>query len=205
MKKVKLVDKTHSLVAYVLIPGDATPDCLIWKQRWFFLKSINSVYFEGFALIAESMNEGHDMVSDPGLEKGDDRLLAGLPSTLEQAAEDYLTFYSSAKDFNKALAQREEEFVVGAHHVSGKFLRNNLFLWWHEKHGVSVWPESKPPIITYFNNIGITHADDMSSMILTTAHRIHHSMPVLEYEQVVKYKLHWKKEGFADGVYKPKG
>lgn len=209
MKKVKLVTATGELVAHVFIPDFLTgkhPDCLVWGARFFFYKGNTSVYYEGFALVAVSVAPTGNVSGDqPGatVEKGNDELLYGQPKTLEEACGDYLVFFSKAKDWQEMLSLKEDSFVGRAHFGSGAFLRNSLFLWWQSNHGFKDWPESRPPIVTYFNELGITHADDMSGMILTTAYRMHHKLPILEHEQVAYYKAHWKKEGFPDGIFKP--
>jgi hypothetical protein len=207
MKKVRLIVQSGEFVAEVMIPEflpTQEPDCIIWGSRFFFLKGNPEEYIEGFAIAAVIQHEENVIGDAKNLpSKGNDALLFGLPKTLDEASDDYLTFFSKAKDFDTAMSMKEEEFVGWCHHVSGQYLRNTYFLWWYRNHGCSEWPESKPELVQYFNDLGITHADDMSSMILKTAWRKYHKVPIFEHEQVVQHKNFWKKQGFSDGVFKP--
>lgn len=124
----------------------------------------------------------------------------GLPSNLEEAIETVLGFFS---DIVKSIEENDEEtFVTVTHHAGGQFLRNSWFLWWTEGHGYSEWPKEKPELITYFNDMNIYHADDISSIILLSAYRTHKGIDIKLEEQVKHYIDFWKKSGFPDGIPK---
>lgn len=87
----------------------------------------------------------------------------------------------------------EREFIAIAHHTHGLSIRNNWFLWWNERDQEfndkpELYPQSKPAIVQFFHNLGITNADDMSGIILTTLYRKFHGLPVDLQGQVQKYK-----------------
>lgn len=122
-----------------------------------------------------------------------------LPDTLEEAIDLLKTFYK--EEIPEILGMTESDFVVGSHHAGGQFIRNQWQLWWHEGHGYPGWSGKKPKLNAWFNGLGITHADDMSSIIMTCLYR---NLKGQEYEvdkQVEKYKEFWKGEGFRDGIY----
>uniref|UniRef100_A0A6M3IXA9 DUF6794 domain-containing protein n=1 Tax=viral metagenome TaxID=1070528 RepID=A0A6M3IXA9_9ZZZZ len=72
---------------------------------------------------------------------------------------------------------------VEFHHSAGRSIRNNWGLWDPESH-----------LHKEFNSIGIFHADDMSGIILETAHRILNGKPIDLIGQVNGYKEYWKDE-----------
>lgn len=134
---------------------------------------------------------------------GADSLFEGHPKNLDEAVDDYLSFYSKAEDLEEVMKGSEDDFIAMAHHFSGQFLRNSYFLWWWEGHKYDSWPMSQPPISEYFYSIGITHADDMSSIILKSAYRKYNKIPIDLEDQVKYYQDFWKKNGFKDGVFIP--
>jgi len=79
------------------------------------------------------------------------------------------------------LKQPEDDFVVRIHHGFGTWVRNTLGLW-----------EDGPPV-KYFNDLGIYHADDMSSIIFTSLWRKYHDVDINLDDQVRKYRDHWEK------------
>lgn len=124
-----------------------------------------------------------------------------LPATLEEAIDILKTFNSKFLPEIKTMS--EEAFIVDCHFSLGMFLRNVWFLWWHEGHGCKEWPKEKPKLNEWLNSKGIVHADDMSSIILISFYRSVCGLDINLEEQINKYKEHWKKEGFPDGIYKP--
>jgi hypothetical protein len=79
-----------------------------------------------------------------------------------------------------------ESAIVEYHHGLGMWLRNNWGLW------------SGSRLKKYFNNLGIFHPDDMSSIILTSFHRYLNNKDIKLGEQIKYYKDYWnklKKEG----------
>jgi hypothetical protein len=52
------------------------------------------------------------------------------------------------------------------------------------------WEDTLPG---YFNNMGIKHPDDMSSIILTSYHRHKNGKDIKLEEQIKVYQYFWKK------------
>ena len=69
-----------------------------------------------------------------------------------------------------------------AHHGFGTMLRNELGLWQENK------------LTKWFNNKNIHHADDMSSIILTSYHRKNNGKDIDLDEQVQYYIDYWEKQ-----------
>lgn len=209
MRKVKLYTREGQYLKSVLIPKhingpyEGDPDAIISEQKFYFHRGDTTKYYEGYLILSSKELSNPNTMGIPAEEKGDDSLLEYQPKTLDDASEDYLMFFSKAPDFKPCMEKDEEEFCSWCHHASGQYMRNTYFLWWYPKHGYESWPKSKPPLVQYFNDLGITHADDMSSIILKTAWRKHHGLPVLEHEQVIYYKNFWKEQGYQDGIFVP--
>jgi hypothetical protein len=81
----------------------------------------------------------------------------------------------NVQDVQEWLNNDEDKAVGLAHHGFGTMIRNELDLW----HNGS--------IVSYFNNLGIYHADDMSGIILTSFHRNKNGKELNIDEQVNKY------------------
>lgn len=121
-----------------------------------------------------------------------------LPKDLPEAIELLKIFYGKYIKEIKALP--EKEFLSSSHFMAGMFLRNSWKLWWQNN---KMWKgEPKPLLNAWFNSIGITHADDMSSIILTSFHRSLNGKTLNVESQVRRYQKHWKKQGFSDGIPK---
>ena len=86
-----------------------------------------------------------------------------------------------AKDSKDWLDLNEDEAMAVAHHGFGTMVRNTLGLW----HDGSMVP--------FFNELGITHADDMSGIILTSYHRKKNNKDIDLDGQVKKYLDFWEK------------
>lgn len=92
----------------------------------------------------------------------------------------------------------EDNVLAMSHFSLGMWLRNNWYLWWspilakqNEEKG---YPQTMPPIVKYFHdNWDITHADDMSSIIIRSYHRYLNQKDLKIEEQVKRYKAHWAK------------
>jgi hypothetical protein len=85
-----------------------------------------------------------------------------------------------------------EDAVAEVHHTMGMWLRNTLHLW---HNGV---------MADYFISLGIYHADDMSSIILYSAHRSFNKKPINVEKQIKKYRDYWDKTDpkVNEGFYK---
>jgi len=74
----------------------------------------------------------------------------------------------------------EKEATIELHMTVGMWIRNSWI-----NHG-------DENLSKEFNNLGIYHSDDMSGIILTSAHRKMNRMPIKLEEQVQYYKDYWK-------------
>lgn len=78
------------------------------------------------------------------------------------------------------LLKHEDEALM-FHHGYGTFIRNTLELW-HDG-----------PAVQWFNEHGIYHADDMSSIIFVSLHRRENGNDINLDGQIKKYRDHWDK------------
>ena len=80
-----------------------------------------------------------------------------------------------------------EKDYIKYHHNLGRWLRNNWGLWKETK-------DSK--LREFFVNLGLSHADDMSGVILQSFHRYLNEKPLNVEGQIKDYQDFWKeKEG----------
>jgi len=126
-----------------------------------------------------------------------------IPESLDEAV-DIIVSSTSPEVIEKYKTLTEKEILSGSHHSLGMSIRNNWHLWWEESHTYDEWPKEKPKLVEEFNALGIYHADDMSGIILSSAIRRIQDKPRKLNEEVAKYKKFWAKQGFEDGIFKPK-
>lgn len=117
------------------------------------------------------------------------------PVDLEDAISYVLSFI---KDNDRAALDSfkdDQNGFIGALHFSfGMGLRNEWFLWWYKGHMYPHWPDTKPLIVKWFNEKQIYHADDMSSIILTSVYRRYFDIPLDLENQIKKYHDFWLKQ-----------
>lgn len=115
------------------------------------------------------------------------------PKNLNEAVDHILQNLVSEDNSIKfmELNDNERKFISKLHFLYGMWMRNSWYLWWHEGHAYESWPKEKPPIVKFFNDLGIYHADDMSGIILTTVHRKYFNKPIELEAQVQKYQAYW--------------
>lgn len=106
-------------------------------------------------------------------------LLMKTPTDLDAAIEQ-LVKSLSPEDMN-ILTNVPEKDMIKYHHFTGQYLRNEWGLW------------KGSPLTDYFNSLGITHADDMSGIILDSLWRHLNNQPIKLEEQVEFYKKYWEK------------
>lgn len=104
-----------------------------------------------------------------------------VPITITEALEMFLSALDD--DEKKTFSEIEENQIAIFHHTLGQDIRNEWSMW-----------EKNTPLVNNFKEIGITHADDMSSILLTSAHRQIHKKPIELKEQVDYYQKYWNKE-----------
>ena len=103
--------------------------------------------------------------------------MAKIPKNLEECFL-FLEKFGNSEEF-KALKDNE---VIGiCHHTTGRNIRNQWKLW-----------EEDTPIVKWFNEKGIKHADDMSAIILLSFHRKINGRDIQLEEQISGYKEYWE-------------
>jgi len=218
MIKIKLETETGEFVQYVAIPPFKTlPDVITWGIRTFIFSSAIgyneenkpvATYKEAFCVAAilewkDDINyiKKSEAITDEPILVGDDKHLHGLPNNLDEAIDDLITFYE--KDLPLIIEMTEDTFSSSSHFGAGMFIRNSWFLWHQEPNTkYPSWPNTRPPLVKFFNDLGIFHADDMSAIILVSTYRKVHNLPIDLEGQIEHYKEFWKKQGFKDGIYK---
>ena len=98
------------------------------------------------------------------------------PQTIVAAVIEIL----KAKDIENLKVEDPAAF----HHSTGRWMRNRWLLW-----------DKESALYKDFNSIGIFHPDDMSGIILETAHRIINGLSPHLAIQVSHYKEYWAKAG----------
>jgi hypothetical protein len=102
-----------------------------------------------------------------------------IPKTLDEAVEQ-LAAVMSINDY-QALMNGSEADLPSWHNDLGRWIRNNWKLW-----------ELNSDLVNHFNLLKIWHADDMSSIILRSAHRKYHNKPIELDLQIKHYKDYWE-------------
>ena len=95
------------------------------------------------------------------------------PETICQAVREILNSPDAA-------ALKEEGAPTKFHHFTGRWIRNNWGLW-----------DNKSKLHKAFNEIGIHHPDDMSGIIMETAHRILNGKRVNLAGQIAATQKYW--------------
>lgn len=93
------------------------------------------------------------------------------------------------QDLDSWIKEEEDSALSGSHFGLGMWIRNNWDLWAVKK--TPFWEEG---LSGYFNNLGIHHPDDMSSIILTSYHRHMNGRDIRLDEQIKVYQDFWKKQ-----------
>lgn len=115
-----------------------------------------------------------------------------IPDSIEEAIETVLNQMKHQPMQMKDFGQDEKRFVVTTHNWLGMKIRNAWQLWYDTSKELPHL--DKPSIVQEFNDLGITHADDMSGIILITAFRRYHKREEDIPGQVQWYKDFWAKE-----------
>ncbi len=128
--------------------------------------------------------------------------LPSTPNNIEEAIDTLIDFFVDVEFAAKNSS--EDFFLVSSHMSAGMFIRNSWYLWWSEKNALNNkdWPQTKPPLNKWFNDNGITHPDDMSSIIFTCLYRKLNGRPYNIDKQIEKHKNFWKESGYPDGIPK---
>jgi hypothetical protein len=105
-----------------------------------------------------------------------------IPKNLNDAIS-YLDCTWSDVDKEEFKNKNEEDAVAELHFGTGLAIRNNWELWKRGKNRLEL----------FFNIRGISHPDDISSIILTSFHRHLNNKDIELKAQIKYYKQYWKK------------
>lgn len=94
---------------------------------------------------------------------------------------DLIMSNSDPKEFKWFKETKESDCLAQVHHGLGRYLRNSWGLW-----------KKESPLYIYFNNMGLWHADDMSSVIITSYHRHLSGKKLNLKKQIDKHLSYWK-------------
>jgi hypothetical protein len=103
-----------------------------------------------------------------------------IPKDLEDCFKQIDSFWNDSTKL-KVKHWTEDEFSARVHLGFGMWLRNNWQLWGGSR------------LSKYFNEMGITHSDDMSGIILDSYHRHLNNNEIKLEEQVQHYRDYWEK------------
>jgi len=107
------------------------------------------------------------------------------PQTIVDAVKILLLAFKSNKIKQEEMEHfknlDENQMLVGCHHSLGRWIRNNYLLW-----------DETSSLHKEFKSIGLWHADDMSSVLLVSVHRILNHKPIKLEEQIQYYQEYWK-------------
>jgi len=109
------------------------------------------------------------------------------PSSLSECFDQLDKILDNSEDMEWFKTSSEDEAVIKSHHGLGGWIRNNWELWVEES-----------PLHTYFKKLGLHHADDMSSVILTSYHRKINNKELELDSQIKEYIEYWDKYGEQD-------
>lgn len=90
-------------------------------------------------------------------------------------------FSESQEDFDWFKSSTEDEAVSGMHSGMGRWIRNTWGLW-----------SKDTDLYQVLNNMGLWHADDMSSLIFTSYHRKINGKELNLKEQIQNFIDYWK-------------
>lgn len=98
-----------------------------------------------------------------------------IPKNLEEG----INLLTTNENKEYARNKTEDDFVCGLHFNFGRALRNEWGLW------------SGSDLSRWFNERGIYHADDMSSIIITSTYRVFNNREIDLDKQIEKYRKYW--------------
>lgn len=104
-----------------------------------------------------------------------------VPVTITES----LTMFMEAltDEEKKTIKDVDEDQIALFHHSFGQDIRNNWSTW-----------EENTPLVNNFKELGITHPDDMSGIILKSTWRVLNKKAIKLQEQIKLYQEYWNKE-----------
>ncbi len=104
-----------------------------------------------------------------------------IPDNLDQAMA-YFDFSWTASSKTKFKQLTEAQMIARCHLGFGMWLRNSWGLW-----------RGDTPIYKYFDKLGISYPEDISSIILVSYHRYLNKRKIKLKQQIAETKAYWKK------------
>jgi hypothetical protein len=104
-----------------------------------------------------------------------------VPVSVSESLQMFLE--ALTEEEKKALKEIGEDDIALFHFTWGQDIRNEWSMW-----------EKDTPLVNSFKTLGITHADDMSGIILKSAHRQLNKKPIKLNEQVKQFQNYWMTE-----------
>ncbi len=109
-----------------------------------------------------------------------------IPKNLDECLE-YLDLNVTADEKIDFALMDERGAICAIHFGAGMSMRNSWGLWGNND------------LTRFFNDLGIYHADDMSSIIYTSFHRKLHGQDLDLVGQINHYIEYWIKAGYKNG------
>lgn len=122
-----------------------------------------------------------DINVTPLLEENEQIKESSEPKTIPTNLDEALEILDNEENRKFAMEHQENDFLCELHFDIGMKLRNDWELW----HGSS--------LAKWFNEKGIYHADDMSSIILLAYYRKVNNKDIMLDKQIKEYRNHWEK------------
>lgn len=117
-----------------------------------------------------------------------------IPTNLNECFIELDTvFATSPVDLKIFKNAKEDTAIARIHHGLGRWIRNNWGLWTKDT-----------KLYNTFNEMQLWHADDMSSIILTSYHRYINGVEINLKEQVDYYINYWEEYEKTNGPIKQK-
>jgi len=111
--------------------------------------------------------------------------MSGKPKTLDECFS-YIEKKLSKEDIT-SFKNMDENSLAILHHTLGRQIRNDLGLW------------AGSDLKSYLEGIGLTHPDDMSSVIITSFHRHLNKKALRLKDQVQFFKRYWEEVNLEGG------
>ena len=114
-----------------------------------------------------------------------------IPTDLNECFKELRLIMSNSTDEEWFKNSNEDEAIIATHHGLGEYIRNNWGLW-----------TNKDKLYAYLNKLGLWHADDMSTFILRSFHRLLNNKELDLNKQIEVFIEHWKEHEKKHGPIK---
>ena len=106
-----------------------------------------------------------------------------IPTNLSECFDELDIIFGAASENDQEWVKtsNEEDFMADTHHSLGQWIRNEWGLW-----------SKNTALYMLLNEMGLWHADDMSSIILTSYHRKKNNKELQLENQVRESLKFWK-------------